>query len=160
MKTIKVNGHTLELYTGIDELPITRFNAYNRYLLVDAGIGSDMNDVDRHIGAIRRFLGSKDIASADKELMNMRQNLAFVIGGVSPRMMAFVPLIATMNGRERNDLSDEGVRATLEELGQKGLTVGKLFGLMVEVKKKWNRSWRSFFQSRRTARNSESISPA
>lgn len=142
MKTVAYKGHLLELYTSIEELPLTRFNAYNRYLLVDAGIGSDMNDVDRHIGMVRRFIADGEKAKADRELMNLRQNLAFVIEGVSPRMMAFIPLIARMDGKPVDDITEDGVRAVIDRLGRTGFSVGAIWFHLNEVKKKLTRSLR------------------
>jgi hypothetical protein len=140
----KWNGHTLEMYAGIDELPITRFMVYNRFMLVDSGIGSDLNDVDRHIGTLARFIASDKKTDANKELLNLRQNLAFIIEGVSPRMMAFVPFLATLDGVPVTDLSDEGAKDVLRRLSEKGMTAGLLIRLLTGVKKKLNQSWRYF----------------
>lgn len=153
MKTFIHNGHTIELYTGIDELPVTRFQAYNRFLLVDAGIGSDLNDVDRHIGVIRQFIGKGDKVNADKELMNLRQNIAFIVEGVSPAMMAFVPLIYKLDGEQISDLSDEGVKRVIALLGEKRISLGVIRLFFQEVKKNWKANWRSFTRKPRTVQS-------
>ena len=49
MKTVKIGEYTVEIYDAIDELPMLRFHKYNKMLLVDAGIGSDLQDFDTHI---------------------------------------------------------------------------------------------------------------
>ena len=41
MKTTKIGERAVVLYDSIDELPILRFHAYNKMLLIDAGVGSD-----------------------------------------------------------------------------------------------------------------------
>lgn len=46
MKKVTLQGHKIEIYDSIDELPIVRFQIYNKYLLLDCGIGSDMESVD------------------------------------------------------------------------------------------------------------------
>ena len=49
MKTVKIGERTVEIYDEIDKLPMLRFHKYNKMLLVDAGIGSDLQDFDTHI---------------------------------------------------------------------------------------------------------------
>ena len=71
MKTTKIGNLEVELYDAIDELPIARFHAYNKALLIDAGIGSDLADWDTHIEKTIRFIrvGKPDLA--EKELDNL-----------------------------------------------------------------------------------------
>ena len=54
MKTVKIGKHTVELYDTIEELPVIRFHKYQKYLLVDSGIGSTIEDFDKHIEKARR----------------------------------------------------------------------------------------------------------
>ena len=49
MKTVLINNKKVELYDSIEDLPIIRFHKYNKMLLVDAGVGSDLADFDRHV---------------------------------------------------------------------------------------------------------------
>ena len=53
MKTLKLAGKTIEVYDDIENLPVTRFHKYNKMLLVDAGIGSDIADFDKHISLLQ-----------------------------------------------------------------------------------------------------------
>ena len=46
MRKIVLAKHKVELYDSIDELPIVRFHKYNKMLLIDAGVGSDLSDWD------------------------------------------------------------------------------------------------------------------
>ena len=59
MKTVKIGERTVEIYDAIDELPMLRFHKYNKMLLVDAGIGSDLQDFDTHIEKAIRYARSK-----------------------------------------------------------------------------------------------------
>ena len=49
MVTIKIGTHDVEMYDSIDELPIIRFHKYQKLLLVDSGIGADINSFDQRI---------------------------------------------------------------------------------------------------------------
>lgn len=113
MKTVLINNKKVELYDSIEDLPIIRFHKYNKMLLVDAGIGSDLADFDRHIEkAIRYAAGTKpDLAIA--ELQNLRQNVYFVQSEMSPRYLAFAVLVKSIDGTPCDDLSDDGLQKTI-----------------------------------------------
>ena len=49
MKTIDTGKHVIKLYDSVDELPIGAYQRYNKFLLIDAGIGSSIDDFDAHI---------------------------------------------------------------------------------------------------------------
>lgn len=157
MKKLKFNGHYLEMYDGIDELPITRFQEYNRYVMIDSGIGSDLASFDGHISTLRRYIAKGDKNNANQELNNLRQNMAFVVGNTSPRMNAFVSLIKTMNGKRLDDVSDP--EAIIKELSKKGLTIGKVNGFMDSLKKKLMAKLKSSFQSWPMMRRQRIVSP-
>jgi len=153
LKEIHHNGHTLEMYDSIDELPVTRFLEYNVMLSIDAGIGGDMESAARHIIAIRRYNAKGDKEKVDQEARNLYQNLAFCVGHTNPEMTAFVALIHRMNGRPITDLSSEGVQRVIRELGHRGFTIGKMRGFLTAVKKKLKPSLRSFFRPSRIQQN-------
>jgi len=158
MHKIEINNHEIEVYDSIDELPITRFHAFNRYLLIDAGVGSDLNDFDSHIVALLRFLEKSDLESAKKEIMNMRQNIAFVFDQQSPRLNAFVPLIRSIDGKLVSDLSEQGVQSVLQLLSENNVSAGTVARWVEDAKKKLRRSL-IYFSRKRKAREQKSITP-
>lgn len=113
MKNVQIKGMNVELYDSIEDLPIMRFHKYNKMLLVDAGVGSDLSDFDRHIEKVIRYLNSPTPNMATVELENMRQNIYFIQSEVSPRHLAFAVLVKSINGKPRNDLSDDGLQQTM-----------------------------------------------
>ena len=60
MKQMLINKKTICVYDSIDELPIVNFQKYNKYLMIDSGIGSDVDDIDTHITKIAKYIKSKD----------------------------------------------------------------------------------------------------
>lgn len=116
MRTIKLAGKKVEIYDAIEDLPILRFHKYNKMLLIDAGIGSDLSDFDKHIEKIIGFLNGKTPEMAVTELENMRQNLYFMQSHISPRCLAFATLVKSIDGKVCNDLSDEGLQKIIQEL--------------------------------------------
>lgn len=96
MKNVQIKGMNVELYDSIEDLPIMRFHKYNKMLLVDAGVGSDLSDLDRHIEKVIRYLNSPTPNMATVELENMRQNIYFIQSEVSPRHLAFAVLVKSI----------------------------------------------------------------
>lgn len=145
MRIEKLNGLTLELYTDIEELPIVNFQEFNRLMLIDSGVGGDLEAIDRHLGAILRYNKLGQAEKLQKEAMNLRQNLAFCISGVTPKMAAFVPMIKSVNGQPVEDFTEEGVARTLALLNREGATFGWLRGLVDWFKKKIEEQLEVFF---------------
>lgn len=115
MKRIKLGKHDIEIYDSIDQLPVIRFHKYNKMLLIDSGVGSDLSDVDNHIERAMRFCKSKpDMAIA--ELENLRQNIYLIQSGVSPKHLAFCVLVVSIDGEPFDDLSDDGLSGLLTKL--------------------------------------------
>lgn len=116
MKTLIINKKTVKVYDSIDEMPIVNFQKYNKYLLIDSGIGSDADDIDAHIIKIAKYIKAKDDKKALQELQNMRQNIYMVNSEISPKYLAFASLIHSIDGSEISDLSDDGLKKILESI--------------------------------------------
>lgn len=114
MRKVTIGKHEVELFDNIDELPMQRFHKYNKMLLVDAGIGSDLADFDAKIEKARIYCHSKQPDLAIIELDNLRQNVYFIQMGISPKHLAFCVLVKSIDGEEKTDLSDDGLKKLLE----------------------------------------------
>lgn len=145
MKKIKVNGHDIEIYDSIDEMPIVRFQKYNKYLLIDSGVGSDMQDVMGHIDKIAIYM-RKDQKMATIELQNLKQNIYLMQNEVSPKHLAFAVLVKRIDGQEMNDLSDTGLHHVLEILSE--AKKGWLDGILDYIKKKIDKELSLYFPGR------------
>ena len=110
MKVVEIGGQKVEIYDGIDELPVARFHKYNKMLLIDAGIGSDLSDFDRHVAKAAQYVNSGDRENAAKELANLRQCVYMVQQELSPRHLAFAALVKSIGGEPCADISDDAAR--------------------------------------------------
>lgn len=142
MKIGKVNKHTVEIYDSIDELPIQRFQKFNKYMLIDSGVGSDMQDVLSHIDRARIYIKSNP-AMAATELENLRQSIYLMVDELSPKHMAFAALVRKIDGEEMNDISDAGLKRVLGILSE--AKKGWLDGVLNSVKKKIDRELSMYF---------------
>ena len=116
MKKLLINNKIVTVYDSIDEMPIINFQKYNKYLLIDAGIGSDVDSIDEHIVHIGKYIKSGDKAKAMQELQNMRQNMYMINSEISPKYLAFAALIHSIDGKKLTDLSDSNLKRVLEDL--------------------------------------------
>lgn len=143
MKTIDIGKHKVEIYDSIDELPIKRFHKFNKYLLVDAGVGSDINDINEKISKIIRYIDKADKNNAKIELENLRQSMYLVTQEMNLKHLAFMVLVKSIDGKEITDLSDEGIRATQKIFENQSLNfIDRLFQ---SVKKKIDEELNLYF---------------
>lgn len=122
------------LYNSIDELPMERFHRYNKMLLVDAGVGSDISDFDTHIERVVRYIRKGDNENGAKELDNLRQNVYLIMSEQSASDMSFACLVRSIDGEVCNDISEEGLAAILKRLG--GVPRREMTDALQSVKKK------------------------
>lgn len=134
MVTVKIGKHTVEMYDTIEELPIVRFHKYQKLLLVDAGIGSDIVAFDQRIEKTRRFLMAGKPEQAQQELENMRQCVFLIQSGVNPKHRAFAALITKIDGQDCTDIGDDALAAITEKLND--VPESELTAQLEAVKKK------------------------
>ena len=145
MKTLILNRKCVQVYDSIDEMPIVNFQKYNKYLLIDSGIGSDADDVDGHIVKIAKFIKANSKEKALQELQNMRQNIYMINSEISPKYLAFAALIHSIDGKEITDLSDDGLKKVLCNL--KKVKHSKIIDFLVWLKKKVTTELELYFPS-------------
>ena len=143
MKSLLINKKIVQVYDSIDEMPIVNFQKYNKYLLIDSGIGSDADDIDTHIAKIAKFIKANNSKKALQELQNMRQNMYMVNSEISPKYLAFAAIIHSVDGKEVNDLSDDGLKKLLRDL--KDIKHSKVIDFLLWLKKKVTSELETYF---------------
>lgn len=145
MVTANIGNHTVEYFDTIEQLPIARFHKYQKLLLIDAGVGSDIAALDQRLEKTRRFLAAGKPEKAEQELENLRQCVYFIQTEVSPRNRAFAALVTKLDGKECTDLSDDALAAIADRL--KDAPQSKLTALLDAVKKKIDEELMLYFPS-------------
>lgn len=134
MKTLILNNHRLEVYDSIDELPIVNFQKYNKFMLIDSGVGSDIDDINASILKIVKLMNAGDNHTAVLELQNMRQCMFMINSEISPRYLAFSALIHSINGDVVRDLSDDNLKSILLKI--KTIKHSTIIDFIAKFKKK------------------------
>lgn len=108
MRKEKINGHDIEFYDSIEQLPIVRFHAYSKFMLVASGLGDTIEDIDRHL-EILVDLVRYDTNKALKAIKNLRNSLYIVATQQDIRHKGFLNLVYAVDGKEWTDYSDSGM---------------------------------------------------
>lgn len=133
MVKVKIGKHEVEMYDAIDELPIVRFHKYQKLLLVDAGVGSDIAGFDQKLEKAKRFIASEKPEQAMQELENLRQGVFMIQNETSPKHKSFSALVTKVDGKEFGvtDAELDEITAILNDV-----PVGELADQLDSVKKK------------------------
>lgn len=145
MKKVKWNGNYFLTYDSIQEMPAENFFKFNLNIAIESGIGSDVDAVSKRSAELRGWIAKDKKEEALKALANYEAALTFLISNVSPGTMAFVCMVHSCNGVEVTDLSDDGLSRYILEWSRKGLTIGKIRGLVEQAKKKFDLEQETFF---------------
>lgn len=134
MRDIKIGNREVMIYDSIDEMPIQRFHKYNKLCLIDSAVGSNLGDADNQIEKALRYINVGKIEQAVDQINNIRQSLYLIMNEVSPKYLSFACLIKKIGKKECNDISDEGLKRTLDKL--KDLEKGQIDSALESIKKK------------------------
>ena len=143
MKKMKLGEHSVTMFDSIEELPIVRFQKYNKMLMLDAGLGSDLTALDAHLARVGEFIKAGETDNAAREIDNLRQTLFNVQNGLTPHFMSLIPLMAEVDGEPLTDLSDENIQRVYDPL--KDVTMKAYEGAASEVKKKIEEELKAYF---------------
>lgn len=132
---LKLGKHNIEFFESIDSLPFCRFNAFNKYVMLDAELGSDVMAFDQKIGKIFQFIGKGMIDEIQGEMYNLRNTYHNVMTENNVRGLAFACLIRKIDGEPLDDFGSENLKQVLDKLSSWGLDIGTVKSKTADVKK-------------------------
>ena len=136
MKEITIGNTTLEIYTSIEELDVDRFHHYNRQLLLDAGIGGDADNTAKHIRDIIVANAQGDKEGVERAALTLQQNITLVTTGQNPKSRSFALMVHSINGKRQTAMHETALDQMLKNLSRRRLTIGLMWQLLDETKKK------------------------
>lgn len=145
MVKAKIGNHTVEFFNAIDELPIVRFHKYQKYLLIDSGIGGDIQAFDARLEKTRRYLMEKQPDNAIKELENLRQSINLILSGINPKHRAFAALVTKIDDKVYDTITDDVIEEIVLSLSD--VTVSDLAVPFESAKKKIDMELMLYFPS-------------
>lgn len=145
MREVKIGKHKLKIYDSIEELPIVRYHKFNKFVLIDAHIGSSIQEFDMHLEKASRYIKNGKMDLAGKELQNLRQNVFFIQNEFSPQLMSLAVLVYSIDGKEVGAPTDENLTAVTKLF--ESLSVKEFQSIYTEVKKKLETELQTYFPS-------------
>lgn len=116
MVKVKIGNHEVEYYNAIDEMPIARFHKYQKYLLIDSGIGGDIPAFDARMEKVRQYLKEGQTDNAIKELGNLRQSVYLILSGINPKHRSFASLVTKIDGKVYDTMTDDVIEEIVQTL--------------------------------------------
>ena len=138
--------HTVRLYDNIEQMPIERFNKVNKYWMLDDNIGSSISDFDKaHYAKFMLLLDNKEKMA--KELENFRILVYNIMNEVNVSHYSFACMVHSIDGVEKNDLSENGLKVVLKELSDLGFTQEALKKKPKTTGKRFTTSYKNYSQT-------------
>ena len=136
MQRIEINDHVINVFAAAEELPISRYAKFQKYALIEAGLGSDLKSIGSHFGKLFEYLTQKMNEEALQETKNLYYNIHLIMEEINVESLAFACLIHSIDGKEVIDTSEEGLKLTVAQLSEIGLTKKMVDENNQSVKKK------------------------
>lgn len=136
----KHGKHEVEIYDTIDNLPVKRFQKFNKLQILASDVGSDFPDFHQHIVKISQYIQKGMPDYATKELENFNLSLFNGLNEVSPRCMSFAVLVKRIDEVHYPDYSENDLERCLDHLDQIGFDAKAATELLREVKKKYKQN--------------------
>lgn len=144
MKSITKKGKECLFYTSSEEIPHVRYVLFNQDLVRVKQVGSGPYDLQERNTRARQYKKMGDYESMEKELSNQSLLLSYLFNGYSPEGIALAVICKSIGGVEKDDLTQDGLKRTLDELHKLGITKLEVDETLIDVKKKSKRNWKCF----------------
>lgn len=117
MKKIKIGCHDIEIWDSVEDMPIARWNKFQKYLMIEGSASIDTSSIENHVRRAQLLIKEAGGAMrAAVELENILQSIAFSNSGVNPKSYAFACVVRSIDGELCDDISDDGLKHTIERL--------------------------------------------
>jgi hypothetical protein len=145
MKTIEFKKHRIEIFSSIEDLPIKRYQKFNKFLMIDNEVGSTFEDYDIRTQKAIELLSKNLKDEAIIELENRRLAVFNSYNEYSPVGFAFAILVKKIDDQEFSDYSDDGLNRIIETLDKIGFSFKELTENVQEIKKKIDDAKKLYF---------------
>lgn len=136
MKVLDVKGHKVNLYNGAEDMPMKRYQRFNKFLMLSNEVGSDFADFNRRSIKAVEFLKKEMVKEAIQELENRRQMVYNAFMEYSPSGRALAILVHSIDDVVYNDISADGLQIVIDKLDEIGFTQNETVSNVDAVKKK------------------------
>ena len=132
----KFKNHEIEIYDSIQNLPVLRFQKFNKYQMIASEIGNDFADYDKRTEKALAFLHKNMLQEAIQELNNRRQTVFNAYNEFTPIGKSFAVLIKRIDKTVYEMYAPDDLDAILKHLNDIGFDFETSMVKLREVKKK------------------------
>ena len=111
--------------------------------MIASEVGETIADYDKRMGRAIVYLKNNDTANAAKELQNCRQGVFNALEEYTPTGLALACMVKSINGKQCDDLTNEGLNSVIDALSKQGYTRAHLVANIERLKKKLKMSLKS-----------------
>ncbi len=134
---IRTNKQTeIFYYSSPEEMPVTRFNKFQSFIFQDLDIGNSIEVFNNNCQKLDQFLAIKNFDQALNQRKILQYTFYSSLEKINYSSFAFACLIAKIGNTHCNDLSESGLKATIELLEKTGITQFHVNAIIYAVKKK------------------------
>ena len=141
MKKVQIRENEITFYSSAEEMPIRRYQRFNKFLMMDNEIGSDFEDFNKRGAKAVSLLKNKMIDEAVIELENRRMMVYNAFMEYSPQGRALAILVYSINGKVIENYTSDILDDVLKELDEIGFTKSQSETTTDEVKKKSKKNY-------------------
>jgi hypothetical protein len=137
MTTITLpTGTVVVFHDSARKLPESRRVEADCYSLIESGIGSSIEDIDRHYEPMLALIAAGNYDDLPTAINNQRYLFYNLLHKqISARSLALMCLIHTVDSKEWDDYTEEGLTKLVEQLSANGLTDELISETLTNVKK-------------------------
>ncbi len=145
MIIFKKKNAVVEFYDSIEEMPHRRYMKFNKEMMRQNEVGNSMTDVLKRIERAMSFINADSPDKAFKELSNARMSYNYANAELQPKGLALATMVRTIDGKEQNDITTDGLRRVLGMLQELGITKKEVDQTTDDIKKKLKGNLKSSF---------------
>ena len=135
MEELKIGKLKVRFYSDASLMPILKFKDFQKYCLLESGLGSSFGDIQSKLEKLAMFVNKDLKGDSIQEINNIREACFYNLNGVNLKHLSFACLIESINGEAvKNTKSD--LEEALSLLNENGLTQKVLEDSYKDLKKK------------------------
>lgn len=151
MKKQVINHHEVLFYDSIKEFPVMRFHEHGRYVLIEAGLGSDTEQAAFRMQKIIGWYRAGKHKEVEGEIKRLYQCIQLTMRGENLNSRAFACMVHSIDGKRETSYAAPDLDRVIKTLSDSGLTYGLMMRLLGDLKKKSISRLKHFFPSVLTA---------
>ncbi len=142
----------LELYDSIDNLPQLRKHLFDKFLIMELGMGGSIEGIEQSFQKLDHFIAAKDFDKLLIERSNLHSKFINILSTINFKSLAFICLVKSYKGKQVDIIDESGAEIIQKKILQK-IKNKNLSEFIEVVKKKYLKSLGYTFQTSTTTMN-------